>query len=489
MFYRVIALMLMARIALGCEPMNISITFGKMIDDPDTHEAWRVFFITQKPCNDARLVMTPFGGSALTFDFELIDVYRTSINEVGQTHRVPYLRFAYAASIPDVTGYEKFSYKIDYTTEDMSNSNGYKAASTVSIEFESHVYSIKHGSSQAKLKILAMADHKYNEGQKDVLMDQLAIERKKTKWDVMVMMGDYSYEIYDNYGLKGDKYFNLMQPYMGCAPIIMVGGNHEVFDFGRLLHFRMRFPQSRHADDNMLYYINLGNISFLVFNLDLYYWNTKTFQAEMKERMTELGNKSKQFITNQSKGPFRFFVTHRAFYCINRHLNDRCNLWPMMTAFEPILEKEFSPDVMLTGHKHLYQRLFKGDLADLPWFPIVDTPEKLKKNVLNVIVGTAGLQEHDLYDTPSESRIRYRNIYHTAHGYLLMEVGEDVSSTFYSIKPDGAVTVEDQFRFTKDRVLTEGTSLPAPFFKTALEKEVFDPANLISERRNVLTSV
>ena len=56
--------------------------------------------------------------------------------------------------------------------------------------------------------------------------------------DLLIILGDLAYDIHDNFGLKGDQYFEKMQPIITKVPTLFIHGNHDMIDGGRLLSYR-----------------------------------------------------------------------------------------------------------------------------------------------------------------------------------------------------------------------------------------------------------
>ena len=60
--------------------------------------------------------------------------------------------------------------------------------------------------------------------------------------DAVFILGDLAYEIHDDFGEKGDLYFDYLQPIITRVPVIIIHGNHDMIDNGKLLSYRFYFP-------------------------------------------------------------------------------------------------------------------------------------------------------------------------------------------------------------------------------------------------------
>ena len=61
-------------------------------------------------------------------------------------------------------------------------------------------------------------------------------------YSMLMHSGDVAYEIEDDNGFKGDKYFENQSENNKLVPYQLIPGNHENFDKGNLLNYRFRMP-------------------------------------------------------------------------------------------------------------------------------------------------------------------------------------------------------------------------------------------------------
>ena len=59
------------------------------------------------------------------------------------------------------------------------------------------------------------------------------------EYDLLIMLGDYAYDMDRDNGKFGDEYFKKMEVLFTKAPTILVAGNHDVVDNSRF--FLTRF--------------------------------------------------------------------------------------------------------------------------------------------------------------------------------------------------------------------------------------------------------
>lgn len=443
----------------SCVPINIVSGLGKKAVDPSSDHFYTISFITETSCKELPQLHykceKPSKECELVFDFSLEDVYVSSIRDPVKKASAPvgYIRYYYEVKLVAIPNHTKFSYSIRFP----SSKEAYKT-----YNFHSRVFAYEEDPS-ISIEFLGLADHLFVKD-KEYLKEALL----KEDFDVIVMMGDYAYELADDFGLRADNYFNLMSDLFARAPALLAGGNHDIWDFGRLMNFRFRFPGASKADDNIQFYAKVGPIFFFFFNFDLFFYNTH----EMKNIFIKKQQIARRAIESTTAS-FRFFVSHRPFYCINKMSNDRCNLWDMMTEIEPLFST-WDFDVIFTGHKHLYQRLLKKDLSDLWWYPTVNVPEKLSPKTLNIIVGAAGQAEHDLYDTPRESWAHYVNSNGYKMGYFKMTASKDkFEGRYKEIDRDLSTSLIDWFEFLKGGTIVEKMEKPVVSHKSATAEKLF----------------
>lgn len=61
---------------------------------------------------------------------------------------------------------------------------------------------------------------------------------KHKEYDLLILLGDYAYDMNDNNGKEGDDYFDQMEDILTKQPSIMVPGNHDFVDNFQFLNVR-----------------------------------------------------------------------------------------------------------------------------------------------------------------------------------------------------------------------------------------------------------
>lgn len=197
-----------------------------------------------------------------------------------------------------------------------------------------------------------------------------------TSFDLLVLLGDYSYDVQDEFGKNGDRYFDWMETIFTKAPIILTQGNHENFDNTEFFNNRFMMPGTREPVENNFFALEVHPAQFISLNLDYLMMNKHFLNIYLKFMRTSLSSFAKRKISH-----FSFFVTHRPFHCKANY--EECeNLSKEFRDIEELLSNE-KVNVNLWGHVHHYERM-KGVVGD---------QLEEKNNRISIISGSAGNKE------------------------------------------------------------------------------------------------
>lgn len=199
------------------------------------------------------------------------------------------------------------------------------------------------------------------------------------KMDLLVLLGDYSYDVFDNYGLNGDDYFEWMEPVLTRAPMILTPGNHENFANTEFFLNRFMMPGTRAPLDNNFFAVHTHFAKLMQLNFDYLMMN----QDSQDEAMAKVDTTLQKWKTDAQES-FTYFFSHRPFHC-DLH-NDECvALRKQFAGFEQKLV-DFPVNAFLWGHVHHYERLR----------PVYNEQETNCSNQYYLIVGTGGNKEDEV---------------------------------------------------------------------------------------------
>ena len=89
-------------------------------------------------------------------------------------------------------------------------------------------------------------------------------------YDGLIHAGDYAYDLKNDNGLRGERFFNALSNIMPSIPTMYILGNHENYDNGKLFNYRFRLPDYNTNMTNNFYSQVRGQVFFLFVNYDYY---------------------------------------------------------------------------------------------------------------------------------------------------------------------------------------------------------------------------
>eukprot|EP01016_Furgasonia_blochmanni_P037565 TRINITY_DN4439_c0_g1_i1.p1 TRINITY_DN4439_c0_g1~~TRINITY_DN4439_c0_g1_i1.p1 ORF type:complete len:455 (-),score=77.51 TRINITY_DN4439_c0_g1_i1:221-1585(-) len=171
--------------------------------------------------------------------------------------------------------------------------------------------------------------------------------------DAVLHGGDLIYEIMDEDGQKAARYFNRIQKFASTVPYMVTAGNHENYD--NFSSFRARFRTPHYAKSHTHYYsFDIGNVHFIMMNLDFYMENPSQQMAMIKWLEMDLAAATDEI--THAETPWMVFVSHRPLYCSNK-FPDCVDNFRNFSWLETIL-RDNNVDLYLTGHLHDYERFY-----------------------------------------------------------------------------------------------------------------------------------
>jgi hypothetical protein len=269
-----------------------------------------------------------------------------------------------------------------------------------------------------QLKIVTFGDH--DDTGVDVFNTLL-----NTEYDLLLLVGDYAYDVYEDLGMRGDKYFEWMESLMTKAPVILVPGNHEIYDNTRFFNNRFMMPGTRQPDDNNYFACESQRLEILGLNLD--YLLAK---PDLKDDYSSQIQKQLDDFDIRKGKRFSMYMSHRPFHCQGNY--DECQ---MLVDTFPVIEKAIVSsqiNINLWGHVHHYERLPA----------IYNNKELTERNLTSFIVGTGGNKEgishkYEAEETKQVSVLKKdptsKAVVRKELGFLRMDVyNEKIRAVFYS---------------------------------------------------------
>jgi predicted phosphodiesterase len=246
---------------------------------------------------------------------------------------------------------------------------------------------------------------------------------KEEEYDLLVLLGDYSYDIFENDGQKGDDFFELMEPILTKSPFVMTPGNHETADDSLMLNSRFIMPgtsKDNHLDNNYYWFI-AGKVLYFSMNLDYTIFTDALRIPHYAEQMYL------DLLEQDKKRGFDWyylaFFTHRPFYNIERAQRTMIDLYSSV----PILAilNDFNVDMIITGHTHDFEfgHIFNNYL-----------PTERSDNTLMIISGAAGTDKDPL-DSDRYFNLPFKEKYLPAvNGLVELQISKsDIKGIFFKV--------------------------------------------------------
>ena len=181
------------------------------------------------------------------------------------------------------------------------------------------------------------------------------------KLHVILHVGDFAYDLADNEGKKGDKFFNMIQPIASQVPYQVVAGNHEQESDLSYNHYNHRFNMidSNGKVNNFFYSFNLGLIHIIALNSE---YHADDEEDKMTEQYKFLEEDLIRANEVRAARPWIVVMMHHPLYCKKKN-SEECTkfrqfkLLRKKTNLEELFYK-YGVDVTLSGHEHVYKRTF-----------------------------------------------------------------------------------------------------------------------------------
>ncbi|CAG9310937.1 unnamed protein product [Blepharisma stoltei] len=189
-----------------------------------------------------------------------------------------------------------------------------------------------------------------------------AILKEATPFTSIWHLGDIAYDLYSNYGSRGDEFLNDLEPLISKIPYMPVVGNHEISEIFKDFTNRFSVP--------LFYSLPIGKATIIAISSEFDYYLMKPesfpydhaiFNYLKHQQMTWLNDTLSSIDRNEF--PWVIVMGHKPLYCSpNRWstmIMKNCGIQAkvMRETFEEIFVK-FKVDLYLSGHVHLYERVF-----------------------------------------------------------------------------------------------------------------------------------
>lgn len=223
------------------------------------------------------------------------------------------------------------------------------------------------------LKVVSFGDH-----------DELAGAPLITKltafdMDLLVLNGNYAFDIHSDNGARGDAYFDAMEVLFTKVPVVLAVGSHEFLDNYSFFASRFIFPLNKSDTSVSNYHFVVNNTLFVTLNFDLIFSDKDAYNAALIYLKKVLDQYSKDSSVNH-----RVFFGNRPFLCSNYNTDAKaaptsCNVYPLLfKQFADVLQ-QYNVELVLSGNQPYYERSFP-----------LNNYQINEDGVTYVVVGTGG---------------------------------------------------------------------------------------------------
>mmetsp|Transcript_43326 Transcript_43326/g.102951 ORF Transcript_43326/g.102951 Transcript_43326/m.102951 type:complete len:460 (-) Transcript_43326:6-1385(-) len=201
----------------------------------------------------------------------------------------------------------------------------------------------------------------------------LETDVKREAIDLVIHAGDIAYDLFGDMGRDGDTFLNNIEPVASQVAYMVAAGNHEANDgFNQYTQrfrnmpansgtiFREEFGE---APNSWWYSFNAGLVHFVAISTEVFFIDSPELMAR---QLAWLEGDLARANADRSAHPWIVVFGHRPLYCSAKLKN--CEVEPRV--FRPQLANLFyeqGVDLYVSGHSHVYERMFDiapGDLQN-----------------------------------------------------------------------------------------------------------------------------
>jgi len=273
-------------------------------------------------------------------------------------------------------------------------------------------------------------------------------------FDLVIHVGDFAYDMYEENGRRGDDFMAQIEPVASSVPYMTCPGNHEYhYNFS---NYKARFNMPG-DDGKMFYSFTVGPIRFISVSTEYYYYYLEDFMVVDQHSWLEKELQKANTAEERKKHPWLVVFGHRPMYCSNND-HDDCTTYETKTriGFPPFyvlgmedLLYKYGVDVAVWAHEHSYERLLPLYNKQIMSGADSKHPYTNPGGPVHITSGSAGCREkHDEFirDPPEWSAFRS-----TDYGFTIMEVANTTHMHIKQLSTENNLQVVDQFWLIKDK--------------------------------------
>jgi len=311
-------------------------------------------------------------------------------------------------------------------------------------------------------------------------VNRLKRETEAGRYDMIVHVGDYAYNMQDDEARVGDQFLRDMEPIAARVPYQTCPGNHEADFLASFGNYKQRFNMPGDSE-NMFFSYDVGYVHLIAFSTEHYFYITE--EPYIGDQFAWLENDLRKAVENRGNIPWIILYGHRPMYCsdINKKrdftdcTSDTATVREGLEIFgerwygvEALLWK-YGVDMYLSGHEHSYERLwpvyqgkvYNGSNAQPYYNP---------KAPVHIISGSAGCDE-GIEDFGPGGLGPWSAFRSSTYGFARMTVYNSSHLHWEQVLDDTKGTILDEIWVVKDSHPNDWSwSLPPPQLKVKNRK-------------------
>lgn len=275
-------------------------------------------------------------------------------------------------------------------------------------------------------------------------------------FDMIIHVGDFAYDMYEENGSRGDVFMEQIEPIATRVPYMTCPGNHEMhYNFS---NYKARFGNSMPGDEGRMFYtFTVGPVRFFSVSTEYYYYYLEDGMVYKQYAWLQQQLKKANSKEEREKHPWLVVFGHRPMYCSNTD-HDDCTKYETKTrvGFAPFyqtgLEKllyDYGVDLAVWAHEHSYERLLPIYNRTIMSGANPNEPYTNPGATVHITSGSAGCREdHSPFvpDPPEWSVFRSPD-----YGYTIMQASNKTHLNIRQISVEQDNKVIDQFWIIKDK--------------------------------------
>ncbi|KAJ7374236.1 hypothetical protein OS493_007313 [Desmophyllum pertusum] len=278
-------------------------------------------------------------------------------------------------------------------------------------------------------------------------------ETQQGKYDAILHVGDFGYNLDDDNARVGDDFMNQVQPIAAYVPYMTCPGNHELaYNFS---NYRNRFSMPGNSE-NIFYSWDIGPAHIISVSTEVYFWFQFGIEPVVQQYdWLEKDLKKAASPENRALRPWIIVMGHRPMYCSNSD-GDECT-WHENAPRSGITSKnlfgmedlfyKYGVDLGIWAHEHSYERL----LPLYNWQVCNGSREEPYTNPcapVHITTGSAGCDEdHDPFPKDYPPWTAFRS---TDYGYTRMTIHNKTHLYMEQVSVDKGGEVIDKMMLIKD---------------------------------------